>query len=93
MEQIQIASWNVRGLSDPHRKYLIRNWLSLLKKPIDILLLQETKIDAIETDTTLRFLLPNYNSIISYPNNSKGGTLMAIHPSITIISSGTTLAS
>jgi exonuclease III len=93
MEQIQIASWSIRGLFDPHRRYLIRNWLSSLEKPIDILLLQETKTHTFKTETTLRFLLPNYNSVISYPHNSKGGTLIAIHPSITIINSGTTLAS
>jgi exonuclease III len=93
MDELYIASWNVRGLTDPHRKYLVRNWLASLERQLDILLLQEVKVDNFWLDVTLRFLLPTYSSVIAYPDLSKGGTVILIHPDFEILNSGTSIVS
>jgi exonuclease III len=48
MAHILLGSWNVRGLTDSNRKYLVRNWINSLGHPIDILALQEIKAENLQ---------------------------------------------
>jgi exonuclease III len=89
MDSILVASWNVRGLTDPHRKYLIRNWAALVGQTIDILFIKETKMDSFKLDSALHFLYPNYPYIIALADSKKGGTVALIHLEFKIQQSGT----
>jgi exonuclease III len=89
--KLTIISWNVRGLSDPNQKVILKNWLGGLHKKIDILMLQELKADDFRLEVALAYILPSYQTVTSYPKDGCGGTTLLIHPSIDIINSGVTL--
>jgi exonuclease III len=89
MAHILLGSWNVFGLTDSNRKYLVRNWLNSLGKPMDVLMLQEIKVGAFKLDTTLRFILPGYTTIIAHADHGKGGTAVLVHPEFNILESRT----
>jgi exonuclease III len=86
--ELSIFSWNVRGLSDPSRKIILKNWLNTISKPIDISLLQELKADEYRLNISLSYILPTYNLIVAYPNEGCGGTAIFIHPRFKIVNSG-----
>ncbi|CAM6082561.1 unnamed protein product [Calypogeia fissa] len=83
------ATWNVRGLCSPNRKWMVRNWLRQLKFPISILALQEIKADAFCLDVALRTILPDFQHLSSAPDDGRGGTALLIHPDFQIRNSGT----
>jgi exonuclease III len=81
---LNILSWNIRGLSDPHRKVIIRNWIKKLHQKVDILMLQELKADDFRLEIALAYILPSYQVVLSYPNDGCGGTTLLIHPNLVI---------
>ncbi|CAM6097639.1 unnamed protein product [Calypogeia fissa] len=83
-----IASWNVRGLCSPYRKWVVRNWFQNLKIPMSVVALQEIKADAFRLDIALRTILPDYQHLSSAPDQGKGGCALLIHPDFTIRNSG-----
>ena len=44
--KLKIVSWNVRGLNDPKKRGILRNWLRKWK--VDVVCLQETKLDKVD---------------------------------------------
>jgi hypothetical protein len=55
---LYIISWNVRGLSDPHKKVILKNWIGGLQKRIDILMIQELKAINFRLEAALAYILP-----------------------------------
>ncbi|CAM6082401.1 unnamed protein product [Calypogeia fissa] len=83
-----LASWNVRGLCSPNRKWMVRNWIQQVKTPLHAVALQEIKADAFRLDVALRTILPDYHHLSSAPDLGKGGTALLIHPDFTLRNSG-----
>jgi hypothetical protein len=80
---VRILNWNCRGLNKPKRKTLLKNYL--LKKKIDLVGIQETKIMDF-AQRTLDFLSTNIDIWIFKPSISKSrGLLMEINSSIYFI--------
>jgi exonuclease III len=90
LQVLNILSWNVRGLSDPHRTVIIRNWINGLHHKVGILMLQELKADDFRLELALAYILPLYQIVLSYPNDGCGGTALLIHPNLVIQRSGVT---
>jgi hypothetical protein len=44
--KLKILSWNVRGLNDPKKRVVLKNWLRKWK--VDVICLQETKLDKVD---------------------------------------------
>jgi exonuclease III len=44
--KLKLVSWNVRGLNDPKKRGILRNWLRKWK--VDVVCLQETKLDTVD---------------------------------------------
>jgi hypothetical protein len=44
--KLKLVSWNVRGLNDPKKRGILRNWLRKWK--VDVVCLQETKLDKVD---------------------------------------------
>ena len=44
--KLKLLSWNVRGLNDPKKREILRNWLCNWK--VDVVCLQETKLDKVD---------------------------------------------
>lgn len=86
---MHIVSWNVAGLSDPNQKILARRYLSSLKHPIHILMIQELKVGKFRLDLALESILPSYHKIVAYPTERKGGSTLLIHPDFAITTCGT----
>jgi exonuclease III len=92
MDNLNVATWNVRGLTDRHRKILARNWLANLQHPVHILLLQELKIDSFLLETTLSYMCPRFIQVCAPPVEGRGGVAILLDPAITLLSSGNAVA-
>ena len=44
--KLKLISWNVRGLNDSKKRGILRNWLRKWK--VDVVYLQETKLDKVD---------------------------------------------
>ena len=44
--KLKLVSWNVKGLNDPKKRGILRNWLRKWK--VDVVCLQETKLDRVD---------------------------------------------
>jgi exonuclease III len=44
--KLKIISWNVRGLNNPQKRGVVKNWLCEWK--CDVVCLQETKLDKVD---------------------------------------------
>jgi hypothetical protein len=44
--KLKLVSWNVRGLNDPKKREVLKNWLRKWK--VDVMCLQETKLDKVD---------------------------------------------
>jgi exonuclease III len=44
--KLKLLSWNVRGLNDPKKRVVLKNWLRKWK--VDVVCLQETKLDKVD---------------------------------------------
>jgi hypothetical protein len=44
--KLKLLSWNVRGLNDPKKREVLKNWLTEWK--VDVVCLQETKLDKVD---------------------------------------------
>jgi exonuclease III len=86
MDTLNIATWNVRGLTDRLRQTLIRHWLNKLSFPIHILILQEIKIDGFLLDSTLQYIFPNSHKIVASSVEGRGGVAILIDPTFPLIS-------
>ncbi|CAM6094721.1 unnamed protein product [Calypogeia fissa] len=86
---LNVASWNVRGLCSPNRKWIIRNWIRQLPHSLSILALQEIKADNFRRDVALRTILPDFQHFSSAPCEGRGGSTLLIHPDLRVRHSGT----
>lgn len=44
-EKLKVATWNMRGISDPHRSLTVKGWLHRTYPDLNILCLQELMAD------------------------------------------------
>ena len=44
--KLKLVSWNIRGLNDPKKMEILRDWLRNWK--VDVVCLQETKLDKVD---------------------------------------------
>lgn len=85
---INLVLWNVCGLCEPDRKYVVKNWIKDLRPRVDILALQEVKADQFRLDLALRAILPGFQHFTAPPDAGRGGTALLISPSLKVIASG-----
>lgn len=75
--------WNIRGLTDPVRKYLvcseIAKSISCVSK-IDFLYLQEVKISYFNLECVISFLWPGCSMFSTSYCHGRGGTITLIPP-------------
>jgi exonuclease III len=76
LQLLNILSWNVRGLCDPHRKVRIRNWINGLHHKVDILMLQELKADDFRLEIALAYILPSYQ-VVSQADSTSDSPLLS----------------
>lgn len=90
MEQgkICVATWNIRGLCDPNRKLIVRQWIKSLTTPPHILCIQEIKGDGFRLDVALRAIFHDYQLVVARPEQGRGGTALLVHPHLKIRAKG-----
>jgi hypothetical protein len=44
--KLKLLTWNLRGLNDPKKRVVLKNWLREWK--VDVVCLQETKLDKVD---------------------------------------------
>lgn len=76
---INLVSWNVRGLGEPHKCNLVRDTLTTCLP--SIICLQETKLDSTDQFKAATFLPSQFKSFMCLDANStRGGILTAWDP-------------
>ncbi|KAL3690988.1 hypothetical protein R1sor_004639 [Riccia sorocarpa] len=83
--RLRIASWNVGGLNDEHRKIKVKNFVRL-EKPL-VLALQETKLTNNRMKIAALNIAPTY-TLIAAQGRGGGGTALLLHPSVQLKESG-----
>lgn len=81
---IKLVSWNVDGFCTKDQKYIIRNWIALLKEPPQSFCLHEIKVEGFLLKTTLDLILLGYVQTIAEPSGSHGGTTILLHHDLQI---------
>jgi exonuclease III len=66
---LNILSWNVRGLESPDRKKIVRRFLSHYKSK-DVVLLQEIKSTNFSLETNLNFI---WRDVVHYTTQHEKG--------------------
>lgn len=81
--KVTCATLNVRGINSPKRQYQLRRFLDQLPD-IDILALQETKIESEEVTTSLinRYFLHQYVVIVSHAKGHSAGCMLLVKKSV-----------
>jgi exonuclease III len=78
MDPSNVLFWNVRGLNGAARRVAVRKLVSSSK--VDVVCLQETKMEDISRITMLQMLGPAFGSFMFLPSvGASGGILMACH--------------
>ena len=44
--KLKLLTWNLKGLNDPKKRVVLKNWLREWK--VDVICLQETKLDKVD---------------------------------------------
>lgn len=77
MNKLNILSWNIRGLGKAKRKRLVR--VVMIEHKIDIIALQETKLESIKERTLRNISLIINNWFILHSTGRSGGILVGIN--------------
>lgn len=86
--EINIVSWNVCGLCEPDRRYVVKHWIKEQRPLVDIVALRELKADQFRLDMALRTILPGFQHLTSAPEAGRDGTALLISPSLKVVASG-----
>ena len=73
MYKLKLASWNVRGLENSDRKYIVKRFLKWTKN-IDILLIQEVKTIGFALKIALKCIWKDVTALSTKHPKGKGGT-------------------
>lgn len=73
--KLELVSCNFRGLCDPLRAKIVKNWVVELKLDIGVLCLQEAKTDGFKLKVVVETILPRYGVTMSPSMDGKGRQL------------------
>ena len=72
----QILCWNVRGLNNPAKRKVVREFFASLR--VNVVCLQETKLDTVDQFLVLQCIGPSFDSFSYLPAvETRGGILLA----------------
>lgn len=78
MDPKKILFWNVRGLNSKARQDSVRTLVDSEQKQIDIICLQETKMQVVDRGIILSILGGNFSEYVVLPSiGASGGILIA----------------
>lgn len=76
-----LVCWNVRGLNNPAKRKAVKEFLATTK--INIVCLQETKMDVIDNFVVMQCLGPSFDGFAYLPAvETRGGILLAWDSSV-----------
>jgi exonuclease III len=80
----EVLNWNVRGLNDPAKRNAVREFLDIVR--VNIVCLQETKLDVIDDFIVMQCLGPSFDGYVYLPVvKTRGGVLLAWDTSVVSI--------
>lgn len=88
MDELGLASWNVRDLIDPLRTTAVCRWLHQQKPPLAILCLQELQGAKETIDFQLATLIPQAQVMSNATPNCRVGSAIVIAPYVHFLHQG-----
>ncbi|KAL3683766.1 hypothetical protein R1sor_001788 [Riccia sorocarpa] len=89
LSQLNLVSWNVRGVGRPNKAKAVKNWVVTKAKEAQIIGLQEVKVARWSTERWLKSLRKRGTVIFDKPIGKKGGTALILAESVRVVVSGT----
>jgi exonuclease III len=86
--ELKIASWNVRGLGDPHRALILKNWMCKGYDSIDVMCLQELQASESCILFQLQSIFPTGTSVIDSLDSGRVGSAVLLAPHLVILDQG-----
>ena len=80
---MNVASWNIRGLNQPHKQDEVRKFISFNK--LSLLGILETKVRYGRRDQLAKDLLPSWSFLYNYNVTSHGRIWATWDPSVLLI--------
>jgi exonuclease III len=78
---LEILCWNVRGLNDPAKRDVVREFIASLR--VCVVCLQETRLDVIDDFLVMQCLGPSFDGYVYLPAvETRGGILLARNKSM-----------
>eukprot|EP00250_Pteridium_aquilinum_P033883 c6570_g1_i1 orf=1-234(-) len=78
---MNIASLNIKGLTDPRKSCHLKQWLLAKKEKIHLLCLQEIKVNGASLQERLRGISKEYQWVNTEHTRGSGGAAIGIHES------------
>jgi exonuclease III len=85
---LQVASWNVRGLGDPHRAQIVTTWLRWFYSTTDVVCLQELQAKPAIVEIHLRNLIQNGTVIFDVNAEGQIGSAIVVKPDLEVLDKG-----
>ncbi|KAL3681828.1 hypothetical protein R1sor_024784 [Riccia sorocarpa] len=86
--ELTVATWNIQGLGEANKVKSVQNWMKGAGKKIRILAMHELKAGEQNLEFRIKQVKPLAHTVIDYTTSDRGGTVLLIHPSITVTRSG-----
>ncbi|KAL3691404.1 hypothetical protein R1sor_005055 [Riccia sorocarpa] len=86
--QLKLVTWNVRGVAKPVKARAVKGWLHTKAKNVNIISLQELKVNNWSTRRWLSGIRKNGTFVFDKPHGSRGGTVLILDSSMRVIQSG-----
>jgi exonuclease III len=87
-DSLQIASWNVRGLGNPHRNLTVQDWRRRLHPGLDIFALQELQANAATVEFQLCTIIPDGDIVIDCTPEGRVGSALLVKQGIQVVVKG-----
>ncbi|KAL3682896.1 hypothetical protein R1sor_000918 [Riccia sorocarpa] len=88
VNQLRVASWNVRGLVSNYRTDIVKRWVRRNQKGLHVLALQEVIAQGDVLKKTLKAIIPGGKTIVDYKRNGKSDTVLVLRRSLTVSAEG-----
>jgi exonuclease III len=86
--ELNVATWNVWGLGDPHRALILQNWMRRFYPATEVICLQELQANPSTVNFHLQSLLPGGTVQLDVTPEGRTGCAIVVAPHLTVLAQG-----